>query len=117
MIRPALIEWKDATDRLLALSFPGDSEQRDTAIAAIESILDERDRLQPAIQPPFSAEEETFGRELTALEPKVAAKLEQYMALVRKDLSVSQTKKDGVRNYVNPYSKVARDGTFYDTKQ
>jgi len=29
----------------------------------------------------------------------------------------SQAKKDNMKNYVNPYSNVARDGTFYDTKQ
>ncbi|GEM_PF-1336495 len=117
MIRPELIAWKTATDRLLALTFPADSDQREAAIAVIDTVLDERDRLQPAIQAPFTPEEEAFGRELAAAEPKVAAKLEQFTALIRKDLAVSQTKKDGVRNYVNPYSKVARDGTFYDTKQ
>ncbi|WP_040287075.1 hypothetical protein [Sporosarcina koreensis] len=117
MIRPALTEWKAAADRLLALSLPAESEQRDEVIAEIETILDLRDRLLPDIQPPFSAEEEVFGRDVLAAEPAVAAKLEQCMSLIRKDLSASQTKKDGVRSYVNPYSKVARDGTFYDTKQ
>jgi len=28
-----------------------------------------------------------------------------------------QSKKDNMKNYINPYSNVARDGTFYDTKQ
>ncbi|WJY26088.1 hypothetical protein [Sporosarcina trichiuri] len=117
MIRPALTEWKAAADRLLSLSLTADADERDAVVAEIEVILDTRDRLLPDIQPPFTPEEETFGRDLLAAEPAVAAKLEQCMALIRKDLSASQTKKDGVRSYVNPYSKVARDGTFYDTKQ
>lgn len=117
MIRPELIQWKEATDRLLALPIARDEAQRDAMIASVDSILDERDQLQPRIQPPFSSDEEAYGKELVAQEPKVAAKLESYLTAIRKDLSASQTKKDSVRSYVNPYSKVARDGTFYDTKQ
>ncbi len=117
MIRPEMLQWKQATERLLALPIATDDEHREEMIGAIEGILDEREQLQPKIQPPFSVEEEMFGQELVAIEPKVAAKLETYLTAIRKDLSSSQTKKDGVRNYVNPYSKVARDGTFYDTKQ
>lgn len=117
MIRTELIQWKEATDRLLALPIVNDDDQRDAMISSVEGILDEREQLQPRIQPPFSLEEETFGKELVAQEPKVAVKLESYLTAIRKDLSASQTKKDGVRSYVNPYSKVARDGTFYDTKQ
>jgi len=33
------------------------------------------------------------------------------------DISEAQSKKDHMKSYVNPYSNVARDGTFYDTKQ
>ncbi|WP_432354621.1 flagellar protein FliT [Sporosarcina sp. A2] len=117
MIRKELVQWKVVTDRLLALPIASDDDQRDVMIAAIESILDEREQLQPKIQPPFSSEEEEFGKDLVAVEPRVALKLEEYLTEIRKDLSTSQTKKDSVRSYVNPYSKVARDGTFYDTKQ
>ncbi len=117
MIRPELIQWKDSTERLLTLPISNDDDHRDAMIAAIEAILEEREQLQPHIQPPFSSEEEAFGRELIAQEPKVAVKLESYLNAIRKDISTSQTKKDTVRSYVNPYSKVARDGTFYDTKQ
>lgn len=117
MIRPELVQWRDATDRILSLPISKDDDHRDSMIITIESILDEREKLQPTIQPPFSKEEEAFGEELIAQESKVAAKLESYLTAIRKDLSTSQTKKDSVRSYVNPYSKVARDGTFYDTKQ
>ncbi|REB11169.1 hypothetical protein DVB69_00900 [Sporosarcina sp. BI001-red] len=117
MIRPELLQWKQVTERLLALPITTDDEHREKMIVAIEVILDEREQLQLKIQPPFSTEEELYGQELVAIEPKVAKKLETYLTSIRKDLSASHTKKDGVRSYVNPYSKVARDGTFYDTKQ
>ncbi|WOV85039.1 flagellar protein FliT [Sporosarcina jeotgali] len=117
MIRPELVQWKDATERMLTLSISNNEDQRDIMIASIEAILDEREKLQPYIQPPFSSEEEVYGKELVAQELKVAVRLESYLNAIRKDLSTSQTKKDSVRSYVNPYSKVARDGTFYDTKQ
>ena len=117
MIRPELLQWKEVTDRLLALPIQTSEEQRDEMIDTIEGILEEREQLQPSIQPPFTAEEEAFGREIVAHEPQVALKLENYLNAIKKDLSTSHSKKGSVRSYVNPYSKVARDGTFYDTKQ
>lgn len=117
MIRPEFVKWKDATNRLLALPISNDDDHRDAMILSIEAILDEREQLQPFIQSPFSTEEVAFGKELVIQESKVAVKLESYLTAIRKDLSTSQTKKDSVRSYVNPYSKVARDGTFYDMKQ
>ena len=32
--------------------------------------------------------------------------------LIRMDITEAQAKKDTMKNYVNPYSNVARDGTF-----
>ncbi|WP_342512970.1 hypothetical protein MKY34_20590 [Sporosarcina sp. FSL K6-1522] len=118
MIRPAMIAWRDVTEKLLALTTGETSEeQRDAVILSIEGFLDSRDKLQPHIAAPFTSEEEAFGEELVALEADVQKKLALFTNQIRVNISEAQSKKGNMKNYVNPYSNVARDGTFYDTKQ
>lgn len=118
MIRPAMIAWRDVTEKLLALTIGEISEeQRDDMILGIEGFLDSRDKLQSHITAPFTLEEEAFGKELVAMETDVQLKLALFTKQIRVDISESQSKKDNMKNYLNPYSNVARDGTFYDTKQ
>jgi flagellar protein FliT len=117
MIRPALTAWRDATEKLLALTQKTAEDTRDETIASIEALLDDRDKLQPHIAPPFTSEEEAFGKILVVTEADVQNELALFTKLIRTDISEAQSKKDHMKNYVNPYSNVARDGTFYDTKQ
>ncbi|WP_318615776.1 hypothetical protein [Sporosarcina sp. YIM B06819] len=118
MIRPAMIAWREVTEKLIALTTSETSEeQRDAVISSIEGFLDSRDKLQPHIAAPFTSEEEAFGNELIALEVDVEKKLALFTKQIKMNLSESQSKKDHMKNYINPYSNVARDGTFYDTKQ
>jgi len=117
MIRPALTTWRDVTEKLIVLTGEIGEDTRDKTIAGIESLLDDRDKLQPHITAPFTPEEEVFGKSLVAAEADVQKQLAQFTLLIRTDIVESQAKKDNMKNYVNPYSNVARDGTFYDTKQ
>ncbi len=117
MIRPAMIRWQETAQQLLSATSRTDEEQRDTVIDEINGLLDERDSLQTEIAAPFTPEEEELGKELVALEKLVASALASYMKLIRSDITAAQSKKEHVKSYVNPYGKVARDGTFYDTKQ
>lgn len=117
MIRPALIRWKEIAQQLLKVTSRTEEEQRDAVIAEINELLDERDALQSEIVAPFTPEEEELGKELVLLEQQVSAALASYMKLIRSDITAAQSKKEHVKSYVNPYNKVARDGTFYDTKQ
>lgn len=117
MIRQAMTVWRDVTEKLLALTKQTLEEQRDETIVSIEKCLDDRDKLQPQIVAPFTLEEEAFGKELVVLEADVQKKLALFSKQIRLDISEAQSKKDHMKKYVNPYSKVARDGTFYDTKQ
>lgn len=117
MIRPALEAWHKATKTLLALTTVTAEEKRDETIARIEECLDVREKLQAEIVAPFTPEEEALGKELVALEADVQKKLALFSKRIRLDISEAQSKKDHMKNYVNPYSNVARDGTFYDTKQ
>jgi len=117
MIRPALTAWHDVTEKLLALTEEIAEDTRDETITSIEALLDDRDKLQPHITAPFTPEEEVFGKSLVAAEADVQKQLAQFTQLIRTEIVESQAKKDNMKNYLNPYSNVARDGTFYDTKQ
>lgn len=117
MIRPAMIRWQETTQQLLSATSRIEEEQRDAVIDEINELLDERDALQTEITAPFTPEEEVLGKQLVELEKQVTAGLAAYMKLIRSDITAAQSKKEHVKSYVNPYGKVARDGTFYDTKQ
>lgn len=118
MIRPAMTVWHDVTMKLLALTSKQTSEeQRDEVILSMEGLLDDRDKLQPHIAAPFTPEEEAFGKELVVLEADIQKKLDLFRKQIRVDISDTQSKKGNMKNYLNPYSNVARDGTFYDTTQ
>ena len=117
MIRPALTAWLDVTEKLMELTEEIAEDTRDKTIAGIEALLDDRDKLQPHITAPFTPEEEVFGKSLVAAEADVQKQLAQFTQLIRTDIVESQAKKDNMKSYLNPYSNVSRDGTFYDTKQ
>ncbi|WP_336822052.1 flagellar protein FliT [Sporosarcina sp. USHLN248] len=117
MIRPAMVRWQEVADRLLYLTSQSGEEQRDELIEQIERLLDERDELQREIVAPFTPEEELAGKELVAIEQRVVQALTTFTKQIRSDISAAQSKKEHMKHYVNPYGKVARDGTFYDTKQ
>lgn len=117
MIRPALIAWRDATESLLTAAKKTADDQRDETIALIESLLNKRDELQLEIVEPFTDEEKALGKQLGVMEAAVQKELTLFTNQIRIDISESKSKKDHVKTYVNPYSNVARDGIYYDTKQ
>ena len=117
MIRPAFIAWRTATDSLLTMSKSTDEDTRDKVIERIEALLDERGKLQLEITAPFTKEEQAFGKSLVELEADVQKGLDLFMKHIRTNISDSQSKKMHMKSYVNPYSNVARDGRYYDTKQ
>ncbi len=117
MIRPAMLAWQGITEKILALSPQVSDSQRDEMIASVEIFLDERDKLQQQITAPFTPEEELLGKKLVASEADIQKKLSQLTKEIRVDISESQSKSDNMKNYVNPYSSLGQDGTYYDTKQ
>lgn len=117
MSRPALQAWYEATKKLITLTNETVEETRDETIEAIEGLLDVREKIQHEIVAPFTAEEEAFGKQLVELEAALQKNLALFTKRIRTDISEAQSKKTHMKNYVNPYSNVARDGTYYDTKQ
>lgn len=117
MIRQAFVNWRKATEQLLLFLDEKSEEKRDEVIAKINQLLDVRDQLQKTMQAPFTEEEKDLGKELMDLETVLQKRLVEYTKNIRQEISVSQAKKSNMKNYVNPYQNLAKDGAYYDTKQ
>jgi flagellar protein FliT len=117
MIRPSLSQWQIATNSLLNVLDQRHEDQRDSTIEVVEKLLTEREQLQPSIQPPFTKEEHEFGKELIFLEKELQIKLALLSKDIRLDITGHQKKMDSSNAYMDPYSQVFRDGTFYDKKK
>ena len=117
MIRAEMKEWHTLTENMIRLLQIEEEEKRDLVIEQVELSLAKREELQSFIQQPFTEEEIEFGKKLILADQQLNKKLNVYMSAIKKDLSNTQVKKGTMHNYMNPYDKVARDGTYYDTKQ
>lgn len=117
MIRDEMKEWKVATQTIIQLLAVTEEEKREQVIERVDHFLSVRDQLQPKIRAPFTEEEEDFGQELILLDQKMNAKLSLFMKAIKSDIQGTQSKKTSVKQYVDPYNRVARDGTYFDTKQ
>lgn len=117
MIRESLLEWQSVTELLIRILKVSDEELRDGIVLQTEQILNKRGQLQKNIQAPFTDDEEILGQKLLELEKELDAQLKSHLNDIREDIGVHQTKKASVHAYMNPFSKVYRDGTFYDSKK
>lgn len=117
MIRDSLQAWKNVTEQLLKELESHDENNRDNMIDQVEKQLEIREKLQPSIQPPFTEEEMIFGKGILPLEEKLAERLKSQLRDIRLNISDQQRKKVSIHAYMDPYSQVNRDGTFYDKKK
>ncbi|AXH98478.1 hypothetical protein DV702_01385 [Sporosarcina sp. PTS2304] len=116
MIRPAMTVWHERSLQLIALTNEVEEAKREEVIEQIEKILDERDLLQSQISQPFTAAEQEAGKELIELEKQVQLNLARFMKTIRANITQSQSKKENINNYTNPYGNMMQDGAYYDTK-
>ena len=117
MIRAELTEWRSATERLLQITVNTSGDDRDLVIEEINQLLDLREKLQQDIQAPFTPEEQAFGQELLSLEETLQKSLSAFSKSIRMDIAENQKKKGTVQAYIDPYSQVFRDGTYYDKRK
>ena len=117
MIRESLKVWRTKTELLVRLLDVREEEKRDKVIEQVDMLIMEREGLQSSIQAPYTDEEMEFGKELLPLEEELRGKLSVYMKDIRIAISDQQKKKVSVHAYMDPYSNVYRDGTFYDKKK
>ena len=94
-----------------------DETKREETIDRIEDLLAQREELLPAINPPFSAQEQAAGKDLLKLNKELAFLLEDLNKNIIRDLNAIELKKTSAARYTNPYTKVQNDGVFYDKRQ
>ncbi len=117
MVREAFQSWKQSTLLITKLSAIHDENRRDEVIQTIDYHLEKRETLLPQMKAPFTEEERALKEELVALERKMNTSLNEFTRMIKGNLSEMKAKKGTAKNYMNPYDKVARDGTYYDAKQ
>jgi len=103
------------TKRLLDL-LEAANEDRDSQIEEVEELLDRRGEVLPGIQPPFTEEEQTLGREINLMNVEIEGHLQQLSRAVKEDLREVSIKKQTMDKYSNPYESLQTDGVFYDKR-
>lgn len=110
-------EWEESTLIIIKLARITDENHREEVIQTINHHLERREQLLSEIKAPFTDEEQSEKKRFVQLEREMTEVLEQFYQKLKEELFTMKAKKGTVKNYVNPYDKVARDGTYYDTKQ
>ena len=103
------------TKRLLDL-LEAASHDRDSQIDQVEKLLDQREQVLPAIQPPFTEEEQKLGREIQVMNLEIEVHLQKLSNAVKADLKEVNVKKQSMDKYSNPYESLQTDGVFYDKR-
>ena len=117
MIRDSLLEWRNTTELLIRILKVKDDKLRDGVVLQTEQLLNKREELKASIHAPFTEDEQVVGQALLELEKELDALLKLSLKNIRNDIGDQQKKKVSVHAYMDPYSQVFRDGTFYDKKK
>ncbi|KZO00201.1 flagellar protein FliT [Pseudobacillus badius] len=91
-------------------------EDRDQTVAAIETLLEMREKLLTDVKGPYTEEEKQLGQEIIKRNAVINLKLRSLKEAIQKDMTSLTKKKDSVDKYVNPYASMQVDGVFYDKK-
>lgn len=106
------------TKRLYELVLQGDKNQdRDQIISNIEGLLAQRERLLPAITPPFTDKEKQLGRKIVEMNKVIDRGLKKIKTGIEADIAGTKKKKTSAQKYVNPYESLVTDGVYYDRKK
>ncbi|MGR3765846.1 flagellar protein FliT [Rossellomorea sp. NS-SX7] len=92
-------------------------ENRDSVIDEIEKLLVERHSLLSTIKPPFTADEQSLGKQMMAWNQEIDRKLVLLRTEIKRDMNGLSRKKSSVQKYSNPYENLQHDGMFYDKKK
>ena len=113
----ALRQFYDATIELIRL-LENEELTRDEKLEQSAKLLATREGLMKQIKPPFSAEEEQFGRQLTRLNQEFQRLLEKEKAGIQRDMLTLKKQKETNKKYTAPYeSLVTVEGGFYDKRK
>ena len=91
-------------------------EKRDEFIAQVDQLLQVRDMLMKKLQPPFSPEETTLGRDVAKKSTEISGRLDIFYKAMKKEWSQIQHSKKTVKAYGVSNASIAADGMYYDKR-
>lgn len=90
---------------------------RDTIIAEVNQLLEQRSEMLKEIVPPYSDEEMAIGKMVTVLNEEIEVHMLALYDRVREDLKQVKKQKDQGASYINPYGSMKTvDGMYLDSK-
>ncbi|WP_335871570.1 flagellar protein FliT [Bacillus sp. 2205SS5-2] len=91
--------------------------ERESKIDHLTSLLDERESILTAIQPPFTGDEKKLGQQIVLMNKVIESEMQSVKTAIDRDRNGLNKKKTSVQKYVNPYESLQYDGMFYDKKK
>ncbi|MDQ0231466.1 hypothetical protein [Metabacillus malikii] len=115
----ALEKVYSITEQLFQLvSKSVNKDSRDEVIEEITSLLDTRDELIKAVQPPFTANDKQLYNQITTWNDIIDDKMTEIKANIQQDMMQLKKSKSSNQQYINPYQNVnSSDGMFYDKRK
>lgn len=96
---------------------PGQDDARDTYIARVNELLDEREQMMSSLLIPASDNEKKVGQEILRLNETIQSKLKTRQQRIQTDINTLSKKKKTGKQYENPYGGPTPDGVFFDSKK
>jgi flagellar protein FliT len=114
----AVKQLHDMTKRIYQkLTQSTQGKDREQLITEITSFLEEREELMKQVQPPYTEEELTLGKELVQMDQEIQGSLQELMTNLKSTMRQLQNQKRNNTKYRNPYQNVGTsDGMFFDKK-
>ena len=114
----AVMKCLEMTEQLVDAARNAWDDNREGPIGEIENLLEERERLLPAIKPPFTSEEMAAGRRLIELNSQLDCLLSDRKKEIQIDMRQTSRTAASAHRYANPYESVQQiDGIFYDKRK
>ncbi|WP_053403612.1 flagellar protein FliT [Priestia koreensis] len=100
------------------LQTPVMESEREGYIEKIDGLLEQREEILSALQPPNTAEEKERALRIIQMNEVIDEKLKEIKHAIMGDIRGLRMKKKQANHYANPYANLSSmDGTFYDKKK
>lgn len=94
------------------------AKNRESFIAEISRIIENREQLLKRIVPPYSDSEKRTGKQLVRLNELIQKNLNALFTELKKEMKQLKKQKKSNRTYTNPYKNLQTvDGMFMDSKK
>ncbi|MEW4327900.1 hypothetical protein Q0N12_14610 [Rossellomorea marisflavi] len=110
-----VVECYSLTEQLHGL-LSSPEQINDEVIVKVELLLEKRELILPDIKPPFSVDDQKYGRQIVMWNTVIDQKLLAKKNMLKRTINDLENKKNNVKKYTNPYDSIRSDGMFYDKR-